>query len=248
MNRRPTRLSGKARIEGWQDRQRSRINSGHQQLFGLLIDCVLAVAVEIGMRVRTSRGSPGPLRNSARTKQPRISCRTLRGLKIVHAIKTALPQSASQLQPAFNVKWSWPAIGYHLIEKAEMPGKPCQRGCGQQCDVIELMVPANSRRRSQRLDEIAERAEANNQKPARRLPPARRPEPWSAPRQKIEIDIVGEPFECGKNGGMRFGIMTIRRLPSDFRRLAERLRPPGHRRHRRGNRSQSANALRGERR
>ena len=85
-------------------------------------------------------------------------------------------------------------------------GEPCQRGCGQQCDVIELMVTANSRRRSQRLDEIAKRAQANNKNPARRLPPPRRPEPWSAPRQKIEIDVVGEPFECGKNGGMRFAI------------------------------------------
>ena len=179
------------------------MNPCHQQLLGLLVDRVLPVAVEIGVRVRASRSNARPFRPAVAGEQPQIARRTLRGLQIVNPVEPAAAQLPAQGPPFPEGEGSRSRIDQHLIETAE-PGRESGEGRRrQQRDMIGCMVPADRRERPQRLDKVAERAEPDHQDPAGGGRPRRRQHARPAARQRGEIDLGGQCLERGENRGMR---------------------------------------------
>ena len=198
----PDEIERQLAIERRQHRKRGRMDPGHQQLFGLLVDRVLTVAVEIGVGMRAAPGDARPFRHRTRAKQLCVDRGPLGGLQIVNSIKAALAQTATQGQPAHYIERPGPAVDHHRVEKTEPLRKSGEGRRGQQCNAIVAMAPANSSRRSERLNEIAKRAQPDYQDstPGRLM--RSRLEAWPAPRQGIEVDLARQPLERGKQGGM----------------------------------------------
>ena len=149
-----------------QRRQRRRVDAGHQELLGLAVDRVLGVAAEIGVRVRGTPGDPRPLRQPG-AQQPGIKCGTRRGLQIVDAIETAPSKPLAQGQPAGQRERPGPLVDQHLVEEAELLGKPGERAGCQQAEPVALVVMADRREGPERLNEIAERTEPDDEDAAR---------------------------------------------------------------------------------
>ena len=172
-------------------RQRDRVDSRHQQLLGLAVHRVLAVAPAIGVRMRAMPRRPRPFGRPARPQQPEIEIRPVGGLKIVDPVEAFAAQHMAQSQPARDIEPAWPAIDQNIFEQ---PGLRRQGGItcgGQQADPITGVVLANCRHRAERLDEVAESAELDDQN----TPPARygrrgfglRPQSG----QRVEVDMPG---------------------------------------------------------
>ena len=213
----PGQIIGDFAERGGKLRQRRRMNPCHQHLLGLLVDRVLPVAVEIGVRMRGSRRDARPFRPDMAGEQPQIARGALRCLQIVDPVEPAPPQLPAQCPPIRQRGRPRPRIDQHLVETAE-PGRETGKRRGrQQCDVVARVTPADCRERPERLDKIAERAEPDHQDTAPRGRSPRRHESRPPPRQSVEIDLGGESLECREHRGVHtlIGSAARREQPVD---------------------------------
>src|SRR5439155_24913322 len=93
------------------------------------------------------------------------------GLQIVDPVEAAQPQPPAQGEPAGKRERLRPLVDQHLVEEAELLGKAGERAGRQEADPVALMVIADRCHRPERLDEIAERAEPDDEDASRALAP-----------------------------------------------------------------------------
>ena len=86
---------------------------------------------------------------------------------IVDAREVPCAQATAQRQPAARIQRAWLVVEPDLVEQGALPGEVGERRGGQQDDPIPGMVTPDRGERPQRLDEIAERAELDDQNATR---------------------------------------------------------------------------------
>ena len=96
------------------------MDSSHQQLFSLLVDRVLRMACEIGMRVRAMPSNPGPFQRARGKEQPRVKAGTIRCLKIIDSVEAAASQNAPERKPACDIKELRPVIDNDLVKETAL--------------------------------------------------------------------------------------------------------------------------------
>src|SRR5215468_10994898 len=95
------------------------MDSCHQQLLSLLVDRMLWIPPQIGVRVRAAPGDSGPFRRISGEKQPIVKARTVRCLEIINAIETTAAQGAAERHPFRHLDLR-SGIDDDLVEKATL--------------------------------------------------------------------------------------------------------------------------------
>src|SRR6185437_4422338 len=91
-----------------------------------------------------------------------ITARTRRGLEIVDAVEMPIAQKAAQPQPGRDIEAAGPLMDPDMIEVRRHLRDVAERRRGEQRDLGILVMGADRRRRSHRLNEIAERPQLDH--------------------------------------------------------------------------------------
>lgn len=143
-----------------------RLDAGHAELLGLTVEGVHEVAPGVGVRVRASRRDARPLHSAA--QQAKVPAAAVRGLQVVDAVETAVAQPPAQSPPARDLPRPRPVVDPDGVEPGAGGRELGEGPGGEQGDAVALVVAADGGEGAGGLDEVAERAELDDQD----VPPA----------------------------------------------------------------------------
>ena len=150
-------------VEPRQIRRRNACNPRRGELPGMAIERVQGGAARIGVGMRTPASGARPLGTRAPRKQPKITRRAARSLKIVHAREPRRGEAAAKCQKRGRAQPARPDIFPHFVEPAAARAELRVSGPGEQGDSRARVARADGGERAGRQRPVAERAELDDQ-------------------------------------------------------------------------------------